>query len=82
MNLKMVNGNILTELQETEKQNGLYIPDNKAYKVVKVVESCDSTEGSIEKDSLLYVLKQAGTEIEIDDVKYIVVNIREIILIV
>lgn len=74
----MLNGNILTELQIEEKNTGLYIPDNKAYKIVKVVKSnVDVKEGS-----LLYVPKSAGTQLEIDDNNYVVVNIREIILIV
>jgi co-chaperonin GroES (HSP10) len=78
MNIEMLNGNILTELQQEEKTSGLYIPDAKSYKIVKVVK----TEGEIKKDSLLYVLKSAGTSIEMDTDKYVVVNIREIILIV
>ena len=80
MGIKMLNGNILAELQGDNKQaNGLYIPDNKAYKVVKVVES--SSEEAKEGD-ILYVLKHVGTELEIESVKYIVVNVGEIILIV
>lgn len=79
MDIKMINGNILTELQEVENKNGLFVPNNKAYKVVKVI-SCE--ESTIEKDSLLYVLKTAGTDLEIDGKGFTVVNIREIILIV
>ena len=80
MEIKMVNGNILTELQGDNKQvNGLYMPDNKAYKIVKVVESC---EDSVEEGATLYVPKGVGTDVEIDSVKYVVVNVREIILIV
>jgi co-chaperonin GroES (HSP10) len=79
MNIEMLNGNILGELQSQEKESGLYVPDNKAYKVIKVV---NSKEKDVEKDSLIYVLKNAGTELEIEGVKYISVNVREIILII
>lgn len=79
MNIKMLNGNILTELQIEEKNTGLYIPDNKAYKIVKVVKS---NVGDVKEGSLLYVPKSAGTQLDIDDNNYVVVNIREIILIV
>ena len=77
---KMFNGNILTVLQSNNKQsNGLIIPDNKSYKVVKVVESL---EEAVETGNLLYVPKQSGTEVEIGGVDYMVVNIREILLVV
>lgn len=77
---KMFNGNILTVLQSDNKQsNGLIIPDNKSYKVVKVVESL---EEAVETGNLLYVPKQSGTEVEIGGVDYMVVNIREILLVV
>tara|TARA_R110000822_G_scaffold21528_4_gene68037 strand:+ start:440 stop:682 length:243 start_codon:yes stop_codon:yes gene_type:complete len=77
---KMFNGNILTVLQSDNKQNnGLIIPDNKSYKVVKVVESL---EEAVEAGSLLYVPKQVGTEVEIGGINYMVVNIREILLVV
>lgn len=79
MNIEMLNGNILTELQTEEKKNGLYIPDSKAYKVVKVVKS---NMDEVKEGSLLYVPKASGTELEIDSNKYVVVNVREIILIV
>lgn len=79
MNIEMLNGNILGELQVQEKQAGLYVPDNKAYKIIKVV---NSKEEDVVKDSLIYVLKNSGTELEIEGVKYISVNVREIILIV
>lgn len=79
MNIKMLNGNILTELQSEEKIDGLYMPDNKSYKIVKVVESENE---EMKKDSILYVLKSSGTELEINEVKYLVVNIREIILMI
>lgn len=79
MNIEMLNGNILTELQTEEKKNGLYMPDSKAYKVVKVVKS---NVDEVKEGSLLYVPKASGTELEIDSNKYVVVNVREIILIV
>lgn len=79
MNIKMLNGNILGELQTEEKINGLYVPNNKSYKIIKVI---NSNSDSVKKDSLVYVLKNAGTELEIDDNKYISVNVSEIILII
>lgn len=79
MNVKMLNGNILGELQVEEKIDGLYVPDNKAYKVIKVT---NSNEDTVENGSLIYVLKNSGTELEINGVKHVSVNIREIILII
>jgi len=75
----MLNGNILTELQTKEKTSGLYIPDNKTYKVLKVIKS---EIKEVENGALIYVPKTAGTNIEMGEDKYVVVNIREIILIV
>lgn len=77
MGIKMLNGNILGILQE-DKVQGLYVPDNKSYKILKVV---NSDSDGVEKDSIIYVLKKSGTDLEIQGVKYVSVNIREIILI-
>tara|TARA_B110001454_G_C12512320_1_gene347365 strand:- start:341 stop:580 length:240 start_codon:yes stop_codon:yes gene_type:complete len=79
MNIKMKNGNILGVLQDqTKTEQGLYIPDNKSYNKIEVVEPVDG----VEKGAILYVLKRCGTEVTIDGEDYIVVNEREIILIV
>ena len=42
MNIKMKNGNILGVLQDqTKTEQGLYIPDNKSYNKIEVVEPVD-----------------------------------------
>lgn len=76
MKVKLLNGNILTELQNEDKEGGLIMP--KAYKTLKVIKS-DSEE--VKSGSTIYVIKTAGTDVKIEDNKYVVVNIREIILI-
>lgn len=78
MKISMKNGNILTELLSEQKQGGLYIPDNKAYKKAKVVSSNDE---SVLEGDILYVLKHVGTTIEIENKEYLVVNIRDILFI-
>ena len=79
MEIKMKNGNILGVLQDqTKTEQGLYIPDNKSYNKIEVVEPVVG----VEKGAILYVLKRCGTEVTIDGEDYIVVNEREIILIV
>jgi co-chaperonin GroES (HSP10) len=79
MEIKMKNGNILGVLQDqTKTDQGLYIPDNKSYNKIEVVKPVEG----VNKGDILYVLKRCGTEVTIDGKDYIVVNEREIILIV
>ena len=75
----MKNGNILGVLQDqTKTSQGLYMPDNSSYNKIEVVKEA----GSIKEGSILYVPKRFGTEVTIDNKDYIVVNEREIILII
>ena len=79
MEIKMKNGNILGVLQDqTKTSQGLYMPDNKSYNKIEVVKPVDG----IKEGSVLYVPKRCGTQVTIEDKDYIVVNEREIILIV
>ena len=78
MNIKMKNGNILGVLQDNSTVNGLYMPDDKAYKIIEVVKS----EEGVEVGSTIYVPKRVGTAVTIEGKDYIVVNVREIILVV
>ena len=78
----MLNGNISCKsLDEiTEKVGNVIVPTkNKSYRTLKVV---NSNEESVKKDDIIYVPLNCKNEVEIDNEKYVIVNIREIILIV
>lgn len=78
MNVKMINGNILTqELQEEKK--GFIIPETERYKKLKVVNS--STKEVVE-GSTVYIPLRFGTKVKIEDKDYVAINVRDIILII
>ena len=80
--MKMLNGNVLTEVQESDNKtkSGIIIVGNdKVYKQVRVVEP--DSDNIVAKDAHLYVPLHSGTPIEVDGKKYLVINVREIILI-
>ena len=77
----MLNGNICCKpLDEvTEKVGNVIVPTkDKSYKRLKVVTS---NEDLVQKDKVIYVPKNSGYDVEIDNTTYTIVNIREIILI-
>ena len=79
--VKMLNGNLLTVASEEkfEKEGGIYIPTaKKNYKKLEVVEGED---GAVEAGKSIYVNISIGTDIEIEGKKYVVVNKRDVILI-
>ncbi len=77
--VEMLNGNILTVATEDkfEKKGGIFVPTSKKnYKKLMVVSGED-----LDKGSEIYVNISVGTDIEIEDNKFTVVNKRDIILI-
>lgn len=80
--MKMLNGNICcTSLDEiTEKVGNVIVPTNKkSYRTLKVVNS-DVKEVAEGKTILVPI--NCKNEVEIEGNKYVIVNVREIILIV
>lgn len=81
---KMLNGNILVnevKVEDSKTESGLFLaPEPKAYILVDVVQS--DSEGVVEDGDRLVVPINSGTPLEVDGVKYFVVNVRDIILVV
>lgn len=79
--MKMLNSNVCCEkLDETvTKVGNVIIPTKeKAYKRLRVM---NSGEEGVEVGKTIYVPKNSGYEVEIDGEKFIIINAREIILI-
>lgn len=79
--MKMLNSNLCCVKLDspTEKVGKILIPtDKKSYKRLKVVQS---EEEEVEVGKTLYVPINSGHEVDIDNEVYVIVNIREIILI-
>lgn len=79
--MKLLNDNVCCKsLDEvTEKIGNVIVPTkNKSYKTLEVVESGNEL---VEKGKVVYVPLNSGNEVEINNSKYIIVNMREIILI-
>lgn len=79
--MKMLNGNLcciaLDQITETEK--GIILPTkNKSYKRLKVHKS---DVEQVAEGKTIYVPINCGNEVKIDDSDYVIVNVREIILI-
>lgn len=81
--MKMLNGNVLVEIQEQElekTQSGILVPTKaKSYNVAKIIEP--DSDNELETGSTVYIPKHSGSEVEIEGKKYVIVNKREIILI-
>ncbi len=80
--MKMLNGNLLVKVQEDseKRESGIIVlRDNKSYKKVEVIEP--DADNEIAKGSIVYIPKNAGIEIDIEQEKYLIVNKREVILI-
>lgn len=76
MNVEMFNGNILCQEKKQQlNKNQLILPDEKAYKSVIMVN------GQYEGREA-YVMKNSGTNVEIENENYVVIHERDIILIV
>lgn len=81
MKIEMRNGNICcTEIDEVvEKIGRTYVPTkDKSYKRLQVVTSGDE---AVKEGVTIYVPINSGYEVEIDSGKYVIVNVREILLI-
>lgn len=81
--MRMLNGNVLTTLdkeESTKTVGGIILPtSDKTYKVVDIVEP--DADNEVKKGSTVYLPKHSGVEVEIEGTKYLIVNKREIILI-
>lgn len=82
--MKMLNGNVLVrEVQQDENktQSGLYILNEiKNYKIVEVFQP--DSESVVETGDKIYIPLNAGTEVKINEEKFLIINVREIILVI
>lgn len=80
--MKMLNGNILVKLiadENTTKSGLVLIEKTKYYKIVEVIEP--DSENVVKKGDKMYVPINAGTEVKIEKEELLIVNVRDIILI-
>ena len=80
--MKMLNGNVLVRLiadENTTKSGLVLIEKTKYYKIVEVIES--DSENVVKKGDKMYVPINAGTEVKIEKEELLIVNVRDIILI-
>ena len=75
--IKMFNGNILALPVNEEKKESFFMPDEKSYKLLKVIKS--SSE-DVKYGDIIYVHKNKGTGVNIEGNDYVVVNIHDVIL--
>lgn len=78
MNVKMINGNILTE-ELPKETKGFIVPDAERYTELKVI---NSSTPDVKEGSIVYVPNRYGTKVKIEGKDYIAINVREIILII
>lgn len=82
--MRMLNGNVLVrEVQQDENktQSGLYIPNEiKHYKIVEVFQP--DSENVVKTGDKIYIPLNAGTEVKINDENFLIINVREIILVI
>lgn len=79
--MKMLNGNICCKSldQITETIGNVIVPTkDKSYKTLKVMSSNEDIVG---EGKIIYVPLNSGNDVEVGNVKYTIVNVREIILI-
>lgn len=80
--MKMLNGNVLVKLvadENTTKSGLVLIEKTKYYKIVEVIEP--DSENVVKKGDKMYVPINAGTEVKIEKEELLIVNVRDIILI-
>lgn len=80
--MKMLNGNVLVKLivdENTTKSGLVLIEKTKYYKTVEVIEP--DSENVVKKGDKMYVPINAGTEVKIEKEELLIVNVRDIILI-
>lgn len=80
--MKMLNGNVLVKLvadENTTKSGLVLIEKTKYYKIVEVIEP--DSENVVKKGDKMYVPMNAGTEVKIEKEELLIVNVRDIILI-
>lgn len=78
----MLNGNVLVKLiadENTTKSGLVLIEKTKYYKTVEVIEP--DSENVVKKGDKMYVPINAGTEVKIEKEELLIVNVRDIILI-
>lgn len=78
----MLNGNVLVKLiadENTTKSGLVLIEKTKYYKIVEVIEP--DSENVVKKGDKMYVPINAGTEVKIEKEELLIVNVRDIILI-
>lgn len=80
--MKMLNGNVLVKLiadENTTKSGLVLIEKTKYYKIVEVIQP--DSENVVKKGDKMYVPINAGTEVKIEKEELLIVNVRDIILI-
>ena len=80
--MKMLNGNVLVKLiadENTTKSGLVLIEKTKYYKIVEAIEP--DSENVVKKGDKMYVPINAGTEVKIEKEELLIVNVRDIILI-
>lgn len=80
--MKMLNGNVLVKLiadENTTKSGLVLIEKTKYYKIAEVIEP--DSENVVKKGDKMYVPINAGTEVKIEKEELLIVNVRDIILI-
>lgn len=82
--MRMLNGNVLVrEVQQDENktQSGLIIPNEiKHYKIAEVFQP--DSESVVKGGDKIYIPFNAGTEVKINEEKFLIINVREIILVI
>lgn len=81
--MKLLNGNILTkeseEIIDKTKSGVIINVKHNSYKELEVIEP--DINNNVKKGSLIYVPINSGIPINVNDDKYLIVNIKEVILI-
>ncbi len=82
--IKMLNGNVLLKIEDPKKEtnSGLIIPskNNVNYDIGTVVSP--DVNNSLKEGDVVYIPKSSGMNVEIENEKYVIVNVKQIILIV
>ena len=80
----MMNGNVLTKAveAETKSKGGLYIPTSTklAYKKLEIVET-EGDVGDLKVGQVVFVAERAGVEINYEGEDFMIINKRDVILI-
>lgn len=86
-NVKPLGDNVLIEPQETKKKTaqGIYLPETSSGETPqegKIIAIGDSKEIKVKKGKTVIFRRYSGTDIKIDDKKYIILKNEDILAVV